>query len=53
MFLIDITGHGVPAALYTTFIKSALIYILKTEKTAAGILESLNKTVSEIVKLPI
>ena len=49
MFLIDITGHGVPAALYTTFIKSALIYILKTEKTAAGILESLNKTVSEIV----
>lgn len=49
MFLIDITGHGVPAALYTTFIKSALIYILKTEKTAAGILESLNKIVSEIV----
>ncbi len=49
LFLIDITGHGVPAALYTTFIKSALIYTVRTEKTAARILDNLNKIVAEIV----
>lgn len=49
LFLIDITGHGVPAALYTTFIKSALIYTVKTEKTASRIMKNLNKIVSEIV----
>lgn len=49
IFLIDITGHGIPAALYTTFIKSALIYSIKSEKSPAGILKNLNNIVTDIV----
>lgn len=49
LFLIDITGHGVPAALYTTLIKSALLYTSRIEKTASAILGNLNKIVAEIV----
>lgn len=49
IFLIDITGHGVPAALYTTLTKAMLFHILKESSTASEIMTLLNREISSIV----
>ncbi len=49
VFLVDITGHGVPAALYTTLTKAMLFHILKESSNASEIMTMLNREISAIV----
>ncbi|MGM0509313.1 MAG: SpoIIE family protein phosphatase [Fusobacteriota bacterium] len=42
VFLSDITGHGIPASLYTSMLKKELDDILEENITAAKILDNLN-----------
>lgn len=43
VFLADITGHGVPAALYTMMLKTDLYYLVRFTRSPAEILARLNE----------
>lgn len=49
IFLIDITGHGIPAALYTTLTKAILLNTLKQNESAKEIMNSLNRDISSMI----
>ena len=46
VFLVDITGHGIPASLYTMMLKSNLYYISKKFSSPEKIINQLNIDIS-------
>lgn len=49
LFLTDVTGHGVPAALFSAMFKANLYYITKSEASPQKILNSLNHDLPKII----
>ncbi|MBN2544862.1 MAG: fused response regulator/phosphatase [Spirochaetes bacterium] len=49
IFLIDVTGHGIPAALYTMMLKSNLYYLTNNLNSPAEILNQLNIDISKLL----
>ncbi len=45
----DVTGHGIPAALYTMMIKAFMIYIIRQFQTPAAILTALNQHIMRML----
>ncbi|MCX8058386.1 MAG: SpoIIE family protein phosphatase [Spirochaetes bacterium] len=49
IFLTDVTGHGVPAALFSAMFKANLYYIIKNDISPQKILNSLNLDLPKIL----
>lgn len=49
ILIIDVTGHGIPAALYTMMLKSHFYYLTKRFTSTSDILNQLNSDISKLL----
>jgi serine phosphatase RsbU (regulator of sigma subunit) len=49
VFMADVTGHGIPASLYTMALKSNLYYLTKNYTSPGIMMDDLNKDISRLL----